>query len=119
MTEQPPSRTGDVLLRLAARLRENQVYGPPVQRDGVTVVPAAHVRAGGGLGGAAHRGPHETNGGFGFVGALALAAAAMPRISPGTAVCVCGVSPLGHSIAPGFLHARSPGRSRVRPRRPS
>jgi hypothetical protein len=67
MTEPPPPRTGDVLLQLAARLRENQVFGPPVQRDGVTVVPVAHVRAGGGLGGAAHRGPHETNGGFGFV----------------------------------------------------
>jgi uncharacterized spore protein YtfJ len=66
MTE-PTSGTGDVLLQLAARLRENQVFGPPVQRDGVTVVPVAHVRAGGGLGGAAHRGPHETNGGFGFV----------------------------------------------------
>ncbi len=66
MTE-PTSGTGDVLLQLAARLRENQVFGPPVQRDGVTVVPVAHVRAGGGLGGAAHRGPHESNGGFGFV----------------------------------------------------
>ncbi len=66
MTE-PTSGTGDVLLQLAARLRENQVFGPPVQRDGVTVVPVAHVRAGGGVGGAAHRGPHETNGGFGFV----------------------------------------------------
>ena len=66
MTE-PTSGTGDVLLQLAARLGENQVFGPPVQRDGVTVVPVAHVRAGGGLGGAAHRGPHETNGGFGFV----------------------------------------------------
>ncbi len=66
MTE-PMSGTGDVLLQLAARLRENQVFGSPVQRDGVTVVPVAHVRAGGGLGGAAHRGPHETNGGFGFV----------------------------------------------------
>ena len=66
MTE-PTSGTGDVLLQLAARLGENQVFGPPVQRDGVTVVPVAHVRAGGGLGGAAHRGPHESNGGFGFV----------------------------------------------------
>jgi uncharacterized spore protein YtfJ len=66
MTE-PTSGTGDVLLQLAARLRENQVFGPPVQRDRVTVVPVAHIRAGGGLGGAAHRGPHETNGGFGFV----------------------------------------------------
>ncbi len=66
MTE-PTSGTGDVLLQLAARLREDQVFGPPVQRDGVTVVPVAHVRAGGGAGGAAHREPHQTNGGFGFV----------------------------------------------------
>ena len=66
MTE-PTSQTGYVLLQLAARLRENQVFGPPVQRGRVTVVPVAHIRAGGGLGGAAHRGPHETNGGFGFV----------------------------------------------------
>src|SRR5688572_2791984 len=28
-------------------------------------------------------------------------------------VCVCSVSPLGHSIAPVFLHARSPGCSAV------
>ncbi len=66
MTEPTPD-TEDVLLQLADRLQEHQVFGPPIQRDGVTVVPVAHVRAGGGLGGAAHRGPHETNGGFGFV----------------------------------------------------
>ncbi len=59
--------TEEVLLKLAARLRENQVMGPPIQRDGVTVVPVAHVRGGGGAGGAAHRKPHQTNGGFGFV----------------------------------------------------
>ncbi len=66
MIEATPT-TEEVLLVLAARLRENQVFGPPLQRDGVTVVPVAHVRAGGGLGGAAHREPHQTNGGFGFV----------------------------------------------------
>ncbi len=66
MTE-PTTTTGDVLLQLADRLRENQVFGPPIQRGGVTVLPVASVRAGGGLGGAAHRGPHEANGGFGLV----------------------------------------------------
>jgi uncharacterized spore protein YtfJ len=63
---QPPPTTEEVLLQLAARLREDHVFGPPVERGGVTMVPVAHVRAGGGLGGAAHRGPHQTNGGFGF-----------------------------------------------------
>lgn len=56
----------DVLLQLAARLRENQIFGSPVERDGVTVVPVARIRAGGGLGGARGRDPHQTNGGFGF-----------------------------------------------------
>ncbi len=58
--------TGDVLQQLAARLRENQIFGPPVERAGVTVVPVARIRGGGGLGGAKGREPHQTNGGFGF-----------------------------------------------------
>ncbi len=66
MTE-PTTTTGDVLLQLADRLRENQVFGPTIQRGGVTVLPVASVRAGGGLGGAAHREPNGANGGFGFV----------------------------------------------------
>jgi hypothetical protein len=60
--------TGDVLLRLAARLREDQIFGPPVERGGVTVVPVAKIRAGGGIGRARERGQHQANGGgFGFV----------------------------------------------------
>jgi uncharacterized spore protein YtfJ len=38
-----------------------RVYGEPVERDGVTVIPAAAVRGGGGGGGDA-----ENNGGGGF-----------------------------------------------------
>lgn len=58
---------GDVLLELADRLRENQIFGPPVERHGVTVVPVARIRGGGGLGGRGGREPHQTNGGFGFI----------------------------------------------------
>ena len=38
-----------------------RVYGDPVERDGVTVLPAASVRGGGGGGG-----DNENNGGGGF-----------------------------------------------------
>ena len=48
---EPTSATDGALLQLADRLRENQVFGPVVERDGVTVVPVATVRGGGGLGG--------------------------------------------------------------------
>jgi uncharacterized spore protein YtfJ len=38
-----------------------RVYGEPIEREGLTIVPAAHVRGGGGGGGDA-----EKNGGAGF-----------------------------------------------------
>ncbi len=63
---EPTSATDGALLQLADRLRANQVFGPVVERDGVTVVPVATVRGGGGLGGPEGRAPHEANGGFGF-----------------------------------------------------
>jgi uncharacterized spore protein YtfJ len=66
MSEPTPATDG-ALVQLADRLRENQVFGPPVERNGVTLVPVAHVRGGGGLGGPKGRAPHEANGGFGFV----------------------------------------------------
>jgi len=56
------------LQRLVDRLRENQVFGPVVERNGVTVVPVASVRGGGGIGSPGRRSPHEPNGGFGFTG---------------------------------------------------
>ena len=118
MTE-PTSRAGDVLLQLAARLRENQVFGPPIQRDGVTVVPVAHVRAGGGLGGAAHRGPHETNGGFGFVarpaGAWVVEDSGAVRWQP--AVDVTRMAVLGQLTAAAALLLLVASRRRDDPRR--
>jgi hypothetical protein len=65
MSESTPA-TNDALLERAGRLRENQVFGPVVERNGVAVVPVAHVRGGGGLGGPGGRAPHQSNGGFGF-----------------------------------------------------
>lgn len=38
-----------------------RVYGDPIEREGVTIIPAAHVRGGGGGGGDA-----QNNGGGGF-----------------------------------------------------
>jgi uncharacterized spore protein YtfJ len=38
-----------------------RVYGEPIEREGLTIVPAAHVRGGGGGGGDA-----KNNGGAGF-----------------------------------------------------
>ncbi len=64
---EPAVGSAEVLLKLAERLRENQVFGPPVERGGSTVLPVAHVRGGGGLGGPAGRRPDQGNGGFGFV----------------------------------------------------
>ena len=62
------SGTGDALLKLAGRLRENQIFGTPVARGGVTVVPVAKIQAGGGLGAARERSHHQAKGGgFGFV----------------------------------------------------
>jgi uncharacterized spore protein YtfJ len=46
-------------------LTARTVYGEPVERDGVTVIPAASVRGGGGGGGDAEG---NGGGGFGLVG---------------------------------------------------
>jgi uncharacterized spore protein YtfJ len=58
--------TSDLVADLAGRMREHQVFGPPVERDDVTVVPVAEVRGGGGIGGRARPGS-AGNGGFGLV----------------------------------------------------
>jgi uncharacterized spore protein YtfJ len=53
---QPPRRRTDELLsllaeRIGAKLSSSSVYGTPVERDGVTVVPVAAARFGFGAGG--------------------------------------------------------------------
>lgn len=40
----------------------HRVFGEPVERDGVTVIPAAAVRFGGGFGSGSGEGPNEQSG---------------------------------------------------------
>ena len=66
-TEPTPSgRTGaetldEVIRRTIGGMEAKQVFGAPIERDGVLFVPAAKVRGGGGAGG-----DTEGNGGGGF-----------------------------------------------------
>jgi uncharacterized spore protein YtfJ len=53
---QPPRRRADELLtalaeRIGGRLNASTVYGEPIERDGVTVVPVTAIRVGIGAGG--------------------------------------------------------------------
>jgi uncharacterized spore protein YtfJ len=58
--------TSATVADLADRLRENQVFGPTVERDGVTLLPVAEVRGGGGLGASGKDGEEGSGGGFGL-----------------------------------------------------
>ena len=102
--------TGDVLLRLADRLREVRVFGPPVERGGLTVVPVAKIRAGGGLGGARARQEHQTNGGFGFVaqpvGAWVVEESGTVRWRPAVDVTQVGLTALTGLLALGLILRR-------------
>lgn len=57
----------EVIGTLSDRLGQNQVFGTPVQQGRTTLVPVAHVRAGGGLGGWPRSRAEQANGGVGFV----------------------------------------------------
>lgn len=59
--------SADVIETLADRLSKNQVFGTPVQQGKTTLVPVAHARAGGGLGGRPRGRGEQINGGVGFV----------------------------------------------------
>ena len=64
----PRRRTDDILARLAeqvgARFSASTIYGSPVERDGVTVIPVAAVRFGlGGGGGGDAKQEQEGEGG--------------------------------------------------------
>lgn len=59
-------RTADLLAELTSSVTSRRVFDEPVERDGVTIIPAAEVRAGGGIGGRGQGGEGEGNGGMGF-----------------------------------------------------
>jgi uncharacterized spore protein YtfJ len=59
--------TPEVLAQLADRLTKYQVLGAPYERDGVTVIPVMHVRAGGGIGGRRKPADGDRDGGLGMV----------------------------------------------------
>ncbi|MHA6795010.1 hypothetical protein ACVGVM_16075 [Pseudonocardia bannensis] len=53
----------DIVSTIADRLGRDQVFGPPVERGGTTLVPVARVRAGAGTGGPRVGGPGSGSGG--------------------------------------------------------
>lgn len=67
MSEQSTPTT-EAVTSLAEQVgQHHQVFGEPIQQGKTTLVPVAHVRAGGGLGGRGKRRPDQTNGGMGLV----------------------------------------------------
>ena len=73
---QPPRRRADELLslladRIGAQLGSSTVYGTPVERDGVTVVPVAAARFGFGAGGGSDPGKRQEGEGGGGAGTVA------------------------------------------------
>jgi len=72
---QPPRRRTDELLamlaeRVGARLTASTVYGTPVERDGVTVVPVAAARFGFGGGGGSDPAKEQEGAGGGGGGSV-------------------------------------------------
>lgn len=71
----PPRRRADELLsvlaeRIGARLSASTVYGTPVERDGVTVVPIAAARFAIGAGGGSDPAKHQEGEGGGGGGTI-------------------------------------------------
>jgi Sporulation protein YtfJ (Spore_YtfJ) len=94
-------RTDDILTtladRIAGRFNASTVFGSPVEREGVTVIPVATVRFGFGGGGGAD--PSSEQSGEGAGGARSLiargSASSAPRVSrsPPRGLCGCGAAP--------------------------
>ncbi|HEX6353184.1 sporulation protein [Actinophytocola sp.] len=58
----------DLLSRVTESAKARMVYGDPVEKDGVTVIPAAQIVGGGGGGdGTDRRGAHGSGGGLGLI----------------------------------------------------
>jgi uncharacterized spore protein YtfJ len=74
-TASAPHPRGEELLatladRVGAQVKSATVYGPPVERDGVTVVPVATARFGMGAGSGVDPSKHQEGEGGGFGGAV-------------------------------------------------
>jgi uncharacterized spore protein YtfJ len=57
----------EMMNRMRESLRATMVYAEPVEKDGLTVIPAAVVYGGGGGGKGERAGEHGEGGGFGLV----------------------------------------------------
>jgi uncharacterized spore protein YtfJ len=65
-------QAADVLAQARDTMTVKRVFGDPVERDGVTVIPVASVRGGAGAGaGESTAGEHGSGGGFGLFAAPA------------------------------------------------
>ena len=61
-------RVNDIFQRLGNDINVARVFGQPVERDGVTIVPVAFIAGGGGGGGGSNNGGESgEGGGFGGV----------------------------------------------------
>ena len=81
---QPPGRRTDELLsmlaeRIGAKLSSATVFGSPVERDGVTVVPVAAARFGFGAGGGSDPAKHQEGEGGGGGGGVVPVATSSSR----------------------------------------
>lgn len=65
-----PARVIEMVEQARDAMTVRRVYGDPIERDGVTVIPAASIRGGGGAGGGGGTGPdgegQGAGGGFGI-----------------------------------------------------
>lgn len=94
-TQPPQRRTDDLLARLAervgARFDAGAVFGAPIERDGVTVIPVAAIRFG--IGGGGGSDPSKGQGGEGGGGGGSASAAGYIELKGGRSRFVPVVHP--------------------------
>ena len=95
-THVPPRKTDDMLSRLADRLgasfTASAVFGEPIERGGVTVIPAA--RGGFGFGGGSGSDPGKNQSGEGGGGGASMNAVGYIEIKDGSTRFVPAVDPI-------------------------
>lgn len=60
VTETPERTLNDALRRMIESVRPDAIFGAPVEREGVTIIPCAEVMTGFGMGGGSGYGPAPT-----------------------------------------------------------